>query len=170
MPNTTESAASKVMGAVKDVKATFKGLTGVFKHLMEEHGKVGALINRAKGSSDQKLRAELYPTIRSELLAHEKGEVNVVYPELARFPETSGIVAKHDAEAKQLQNAIAAVDSLSFSDPSWGPTFEHLAKLVDSHVEEEESDFFPKAQDVLGEDEAKALLPRFEAAKRGRST
>ena len=51
MPSSTESTGSKVMGAVKDVKATFKGLTGVFKHLMEEHGKVGALLKRVNGSS-----------------------------------------------------------------------------------------------------------------------
>jgi hemerythrin superfamily protein len=165
MPNTVENVASKAMGAVKDVKATFKGLTGVFKHLMEEHGKVGALIKRVSGSSDETERAELYPTIRRELLAHEKGEVTAVYPVLARFPETKGIAAQHDTEAKELQRAIAAVDALSFDDASWGPAFERLAKLVDAHVEEEESEFFPKAQDVIGENEAKALLTRFEAAK-----
>ena len=52
MPNAMEKAASEVMGAAKDVKAGFKGLTGVFMHLMEEHGKVGALIKRVGMSSD----------------------------------------------------------------------------------------------------------------------
>jgi len=167
MSNPVESAASKVMGAAKDVKATFKGLTGVFKHLMEEHGKVAALLKRVNGSSDEKVRAELYPTIRKELLAHEKGEVDAVYPVLAQFAETRGIAAQHDSEASELKAAIAAVDALAFNDPSWGPEFERLVKLVERHVAEEESDFFPKAQDVLGENEAKALLPRFEAAKQG---
>ena len=165
MPSSLETAGSKLMGAAKDIKATFKGLTGVFKHLMEEHGKVGALLKRLKSSSEESLRAELYPTIRRELLAHEKGEVLVVYPALARFAETAGIAAEHDREAKELQAAIAAVDALSFSDPSWGPTFERLVMLVEAHVKEEEDQFFPKAQDVIGDDEAKALLPRFEQAK-----
>jgi hemerythrin superfamily protein len=153
------------MGAAKDVKATFKGLTGVFKHLMEEHGKVAALIKRVGMNSDVKVRGELYPTIRRELLAHEQGEVDVVYPVLAQFAETSAIAEQHASEAQELQAAIRAVDELSFGDVSWGPAFERLAKLVEAHVEEEESDFFPKAQKVIGEDEAKALLPRFEAAK-----
>ncbi len=167
MPSSIESAASKVMGAAKDVKATFKGLTGVFKHLMEEHGKVGALLKRVSGSSDEKVRAELYPTIRHELLAHERGELAVVYPAIARYPETRGIANQHETEARTLESTIAAIDALSYNDPSWGPAFERLVKLVEEHVEEEESDFFPKAQDVLGENEAKALLPRFEAAKQG---
>jgi hypothetical protein len=53
MPNTVERVASGLMGAAKDVKAGFKGLTGVFMHLMEEHGKVGALIKRVSASDDE---------------------------------------------------------------------------------------------------------------------
>lgn len=167
MPSTIESAGSKLMSTAKDIKATFKGLSGVFKHLMEEHGKVGALLKRLNSSSDESLRAELYPTIRRELLAHEKGEVLAVYPRLAQFAETAPIAAEHEREAKELQSAIAAVDALSFSDPGWGPTFGRLVKLVEAHVKEEEDEYFPKAQEVLGDDEAKALLPRFEQAKQG---
>jgi len=165
MPTAVESTGSKLMGVAKDIKATFKGLTGVFKHLMEEHGKVGALLKRVNSSSEESVRAELYPTIRKELLAHEKGEVMAVYPALAQFAETRHIAAQHAREAKELQSAIAAVDALAFSDASWGPTFERLVMLVETHVEQEEDEFFPKAQEVIGEDEAKALLPRFEQAK-----
>ena len=167
MPNSVEDAASSLMGAAKDIKATFKGLTGVFKHLMEEHGKVAALLMRLKMSSDVKLREELYPSLRYELLAHENGEVLAVYPVLARFAETTAMAAEHYREAEELKAAIAAVDALEFSDANWAPTFDRLVQLVEAHVKEEEAEFFPKAQKVLGEDEAKALLPRFEAAKHG---
>ena len=167
MPNTVENTTSKFMGAAKGIKATFKGLSGVFKHLMEEHGKVAALLERVKASSDPSLRAELYPTIRQELLAHEKGELVAVYPRLAQFPETAKIADEHNRDAQELQAAIAAVDALSFSDVSWGPTFERLLKLVEEHVQQEESEYFPKAQELLGDEEAKAMLPRFEQAKHG---
>jgi hemerythrin superfamily protein len=165
MPNSLENAASKAMGAAKDVKATLKGLTGVFKHLMEEHGKVAALLKRVSMSSDVKVRSELYPTIRRELLSHERGEMDVVYPELARFPETGSISAEHAREAQELETAIQAVDTLPFGDARWSPAFERLVQLVEAHVKEEEGEFFPKAQQVIGEEAAKALLPRFEAAK-----
>jgi hypothetical protein len=154
------------MGAFKDVKATLKGLTGVFKHLMEEHGKVGALIKRVGMTSDASVRAQLYPTIRSELLAHETGELKAVYPVLVQYPETTAIAEQHAREATELKAAIGEVDQFSMGDPGWGPAFERLAKLVEKHVDEEESDFFPKAQKVLGDEIAKQLLPAFEAAKR----
>jgi hypothetical protein len=166
MPNSVENAASELMGAAKNLKATFKGLTGVFKHLMEEHGKVGALLKRLSMTSDEKVRAELYPTIRQELLSHERGEVVAVYPVLAQFAETVAIAAEHGREADELKAAIADVDELSYSDTSWGPTFERLAELVAEHVKKEESEYFPKAQALLGEAQANVLLARFEAAKR----
>lgn len=166
MPNSVNKIVSEAMGALKDVKAGFKGLDGVFMHLMEEHGKVGALIKRVARSDDEALRSELYPTIRRELLAHEAGELKVVYPALAEFPETSAIAAAHAREASELEGAIAEVDALSFTDAGWAPAFERLAALVEQHVEREESEFFPKGQKVLGSERAKQLLSQFEAAKK----
>jgi Hemerythrin HHE cation binding domain len=166
MPNTVEKLASGVMGAAKDVKAGFKGLTGVFMHLMEEHGKVGALIKRVSMSSDVTVRSKLYPTIRSELMSHEKGELKVVYPALAEFPETAAIAAAHAHHASEIEAAIGDLDALPFDSASWAPAFERLAKLVDQHVDLEESNYFPQAQQVLGEERAKRLLIPFEAAKK----
>jgi len=164
--DSTDKMVSGLMGAVKDIKAGFNGLTGVFMHLMEEHGRVGALISRVAKSDDVEVRAELYPTIRRELLAHEKGELKVVYPALANLPGVSGIELMHAREAADLEIALGNVDALTFDDARWGPTFQRLADLIDLHVEHEESEFFPKAQQALGEERAKRLLPEFEAAKK----
>jgi Hemerythrin HHE cation binding domain len=166
MPNRIEKTMSEAMGAAKDIKARVKGLKGVFRHLMEEHGKVGALIKRVSMSSDEKVRAELFPTIRTELLGHESGELMALYPALAEYPETSYIADEHAKQAGEMERAIAELDELSFSDAGWGPAFDRLATLVEQHVTQEESDYFPKAQKVIGEERAEQLLPAFEAAKK----
>jgi Hemerythrin HHE cation binding domain len=165
MPNRVEEATSAAMGALKDVKATVKGLTGVFKHLMEEHGKVSALIARVKLSSDEDVRARLYPTIRADLLGHETGELKTVYPAMAPYPEISGIAEEHARDAGELQRQIAEVDRYAYGDAAWGPAFDRLAMLVQKHVAAEESDYFPKAQKAMGDDLSRRLLPLFESAK-----
>ncbi len=165
MPNSVDKIASGVMGAAKDLKAGFKGLTGVFMHLMEEHGKVGALIKRVGLSSDEGVRAKLFPTIRRQLLAHEKGEMKVVYPALAEFPETAAIAAEHANHATEIEAAIAELDSLPFGAAGWPSAFERLEMLVKEHVKHEENDYFPRAQKLLGEDRAKRMQQEFEAAK-----
>ncbi len=165
MANPIENAAAKAMGTVKAVKAGFNGLRGVFLHLAQEHGEVGELMRHVAKSNDPKVRREHFPHIRAELLSHEKGELSEVYSVLANFEAMRSVVLKHNAEAHDLDKAIAAVDVLEFDSEEWQPAFEHLFALVQTHVEEEESDFFPRAQELIDEDESKVLLKRFEEAK-----
>ena len=166
MPNRVEEVTSAAMGAIKDIKATVKGLTGVFKHLMEEHGKVSALITRVKMSADPEVRARLYPTIRQELFGHESGELRAVYPAMAEYPGLRAIAQEHADDAGDLQRQITEVDRFSFDDPGWTPAFDRLATLVVEHVSKEEGDYFPKAQKAMGSRLSKDLLPVFESAKK----
>jgi len=165
MSNPIEQVAAKAMGTVKAVQAGFNGLRGVFLHLAEEHGEVGALMKSLSKSTDAQFRREHFPHIRAELLAHEKGELSEVYPVLANYQSMRDVVLKHNDQAHTLEKAIADVDAQDFSSPEWGSAFTRLLGLVQAHVEEEEHEFFPRAQQVVDEDESKALLKRYEAAK-----
>ncbi|HEY2735499.1 MAG TPA: hemerythrin domain-containing protein [Polyangiales bacterium] len=149
MTNPLEEIASRAMGAAKGVKATFEGLTGVFRQLAEEHGEVSALLLRVKNSEDPDVRAELFPKIRKELLSHEKGELTIVYPAFQLHPETKMIADKHAQEASQLEKMIETLTTTSVRDSSWPTKFDALVDLVQRHVTEEESKFFPAGERVL---------------------
>jgi iron-sulfur cluster repair protein YtfE (RIC family) len=164
MTNPLDEIASKAMGGVKVVKATLEGLTGVFRHLAQEHGEVSALLLHVKMSSDPKVREELFPKIRKELLSHEKGEVEVVYPAFRAHADTERYADKHDQEASQLEKVIAELSALPVRSENWGTTFDALVELVQRHVTEEESLMFPAGQRVLSA-QADALLTRYESAK-----
>ncbi len=166
MSNPIEQMAAKAMGTVKAVSAGLKGLRGVFLHLAEEHGEVGALMKRVSKTSDAQVRREHFPHIRAELLSHEKGELAEVYSVLANYEQLREVVLKHNDEAHTLEKAIADVDAQDYSSEEWGTSFNRLFSLVQAHVEEEENDFFPKAQEVVDEAESKDILERYEAAKK----
>jgi hypothetical protein len=166
MPNRIEQLAAEAVSAAKDIKAGFKGLTGIFMHLMEEHGRVSALSRRVLATSDDGVRAKLYPTIRRELLTHEKAEVNVLYAALADYPETQAIASEHFVQASDLEGALVELDAISIGDAAWPGAFEKLARLVQKHVEDEEGRYFPLAQKVMGEERAKQLQAAYESAKR----
>ena len=166
MANPIEQISAKAMGTVQAVKAGFNGLRGVFLHLAEEHGEVGSLMKHVKKNSDPQFRREHYPQIRAELLAHERAELSTVYPMLSHYEETRELVVLHNQEARQLESAIEALDALDAATPAWADAFEHLFVLVEQHVAEEENQIFLRAQAAIGEDEAIAMLPRFEAAKK----
>lgn len=155
MPNQLQELAGKAMATVKAAKGTLEGLSGIFKTLMEEHGKVSALLMRVKASNDPELRRELWPTIRQELLSHEKGEVTVLYPAFKRHAETAAIEHEHNADASGLQRLIETLHVMDVADAGWGPTFEQLVASVEKHVALEEDSYFPLGSRVFGDDAEK---------------
>ncbi len=165
MPNRMEEMASKAAGAMKAAKATFKGLSGVFKQLTQEHGEVSALLMRLKMTSEADVRRELFPKIRRELLSHEKGELSVVYPVFRQHPELESIAKSHDAEASQLERTLDELSAMSYEDGAWRSKFATLVDLVSHHTKEEENEYFPTANRLLGDDEAERMKIRYEQAK-----
>lgn len=164
MPTHMDSMIAKGTGAVKAVEARLHGLVGVFKTLSEQHGEAGALLKRVKSDPDK--RAELWPKIRQELVSHEEGELREVYPVLREHPETRAMADRHQAEAGELSSLIDRIHEAEIASEEWGRFFEQLVRTVENHVQEEEKEIFPKAQQVIGAARAKELEPRFLAAKR----
>lgn len=162
----TEQIASKAMGAMKAAKATVKGLGGVFRKLSQEHGEVTALLMRVKRSTDVEVRRHLFPDIRRELLAHEKGELAVVYPAFRRHPALVSIADAHQGEADQIEQVIQQLSTTDYADASWGRIFDRLVDLVMHHATEEENQYFPKASRVMGDDEPNVLEKQYLDAKK----
>jgi hypothetical protein len=160
-----EEVASKVAGGMKAAKATFEGLSGVFKQLTQEHGEITALLVRLKMTSDAEVRRNLFPKIRSDLLAHERGELREVYPAFEQHPDLQGMAKNHEAEAGQLERALDELQTTDYGDESWGSKFEQLVGLVGHHTKEEEDEYFPAANRILGKDEAERLKGRYIEAK-----
>ncbi len=165
MPNRIEKAAATVMGTAKAVKATLTNLHGVFKELEREHGEVTALLLRLKKSSDPGLRRSLFPAIREALLSHEKGELAAVYPKFREHEELVAFADVHDREAGALERTIKRLSELAYEDSAWQSTFLELVDMVSSHVREEENDFFPTANRILGKEAAEQMQVGFLRAK-----
>lgn len=152
MSKATEIAA-KGVGKAKAASAALGGLRGVFRKLAEEHGEVSVLLKRVAKSDDSKIRAEMFPKIREELLAHERTEMEVLYPMLRNLGgEGRELSDHHDEEAKEMEAMIGHLTELSFDAPEWQASFKQLAESVQHHASEEEKKIFPKAQQLLGED------------------
>jgi hemerythrin superfamily protein len=163
MPNRMDSILSTGAGKVKSFKARLAGLTGVWRTLAEQHGEVMVLMDRAK-ASDEKF-TELWPTIKRELVSHEKAEVREVYPTLRTSPITRSLADHHDAEANRLEHLIKTIDELAIGAQDRRDTFQTLIDTVGHHAKEEENEIFPKAQEVFGKEVAERLDANFKAAK-----
>ncbi len=162
MPNRLEERASKNMAAAKTAKA---GAGGVFGKLIQEHEEAAALLRRLRTSTTAGERQRLYAEVRQQLLAHERGELAEVYPVFVRYEATRQIAAAHDANARQIEAAIRALDAAGADGTAWEPALARLVTMVEHHVDEEEREYFPVAQSVLGDELSQALLERYQARK-----
>ncbi|HEX5658879.1 MAG TPA: hemerythrin domain-containing protein [Polyangiales bacterium] len=145
-----EQVTAKVRGKAKVAKGAIEGLSGIFITLMEEHGQVTALLNRLKGSTDVALRRELWPQLRAELLAHEMGELLVLYPVYRAHPEIRHIAEAHEREASKLQPLVEEINALGVEHAQWPDRFAALVQLVHDHVRDEEVDSFREGNRVFG--------------------
>jgi hypothetical protein len=160
-----EEFGEKGLGKARGLKAAVKGLRGVFRTLAEEHGEVSAILNRAKAAKEPEKRLDLWSKVRMELLSHERGETNVVYPEFKKNAQLAHIADEHEKEASDIEARIKELDGIDTASEIWDAKLDDLIKLVKQHVDEEENGYFPEAMNVLGKDEAEELNGRFIAAK-----
>jgi hemerythrin superfamily protein len=158
-----DAALAHGAGKLKAVKPRLDGLTGVFKTLAEQHGEVASLLERVRGNPEK--RTELWPVIRRLLLAHERGEVRELYPVLRMHDATAGFADHHDTEARELEQMIGRLDGVPAMSDAWGAQFDRLADTVIRHADEEETQIFPTAQDVLGEARAQELDSTVQLAR-----
>src|SRR3954453_17921010 len=119
MPNPLEKIASKGAAKVGAIHARAKGLTGVFNKLAEQHKEAAVLLERARSTDDPAKRKDVWQKVRAELLSHEQGELNVIYPELDKHAATRDIVQRHADEADTLETTIRQIDAAGFESQMW---------------------------------------------------
>lgn len=165
MPNIFEETAAKAAGKLGAMKAAVKGLDGVFRQLAEEHKEVATLLPSATLTSDPAKRADTWAKIRQDLTAHEHAELEIVYPEFEMHASLADIVSQHEAEADELEELIRNVDTTPLDSMQWETCVKELQAAVLRHATREENDFFPRAQEVIGERRAEELEELYLSAK-----
>jgi hemerythrin superfamily protein len=160
MPSPLEHAATKgkASGALG---ARGKGLTGVFVNLAEQHKEASRLLRRAESLTDVEQRRDTWGRVRRELLAHEKAELEVIYPALADHPETSDIAERHADEAVELEETIHEIDAAGCAAVNWSTLLLGLIAQLEDHIEDEEHEFFPMALEAMGDEQANRLQQPF---------
>ena len=165
MPNPIENFAAKTAGKAAGLRARAQGLIGVFNVLAQQHEQAASLLTRAKHADDPAKRRDLWSQVRRELICHERAELSTVYPVIEENPTSAQIARAHADSARELEAAIANVDALGYDSGSWQSSLQSLIQLVQQHADQEEKEFFPRAQDTIGKEAAHALERPFLAAQ-----
>jgi len=132
--------------------------------LAQQHKEAASLLTRAKQADNPEKRRELWSAVRRELICHERAELGTVYPVIEENPLSADISRQHAEGARELESAIAGIDALGYESARWQDSLQNLLAVVEQHVEQEEGEFFPRAQETIGKEAAHALERPFMAA------
>lgn len=139
-----------------------------FTLLKTDHKKVAGIFEKLEPTTERgvKTREDLFAQLKNELDVHTRIEEEIFYPALKEAEETHDIVLEGYEEHAVVKTLLAELDELAKDDETWGAKLKVLQENVEHHVEEEETEMFPKAKKVLSEEEVEALGERLEAAKK----
>ena len=165
MSNRTEHVESKMMESYQAGRRHADGLSGVFDELADEHSEISMLLSIEADELDGSNRRHRYSRLRQRLLAHEIFELEELYPILEKYEATTLLAAEHAEDAAAFEAAVKHLDSLDIDGPDWQPEFKRLIVLFEQHVDQEEYDYFPEAQQQLGREESSRLQSRYIAAR-----
>ena len=141
---------------------------GILQDLHDDHEEVASLLEAIPDSDDQFERNSLFQQMRAKLLTHSHAEDEVLYRRLkASRHEASRKFAEegeheHRLVEQQLQKMLAAEDKMT---DAWMAQLTELQKLVDHHVDEEESTGFSCARDEFDKDELETMGTEFQRRK-----
>ncbi|QPD04519.1 MAG: putative Hemerythrin HHE cation binding domain protein [Candidatus Nitrospira kreftii] len=135
--------------------------TGVVEMLKEDHEKVKGLFEEFE-SAEQKQQGDIAATAIMELEVHADLEEKLIYPAIREQIDDDEMMNEAVEEHHLVHVLIKELKKLKPKDEVFQAKFKVLGELVKHHIEEEEGEILPKAQesDIDWESLERAVMKR----------
>jgi hemerythrin-like domain-containing protein len=121
--------------------------------LKADHQKVRNLFQEYEAASDPRAKREIAEEACVQLEMHAQLEENVFYPAVNEETDEGPELVKESLEEHQTMKAlIQALRDMGPDNKAFDTKFKELIRNVEHHVEEEEREMFPLAEEELEED------------------
>ncbi|MGQ3101198.1 MAG: hemerythrin domain-containing protein [Sphingopyxis solisilvae] len=140
--------------------------TKIFARLKADHDRHRELldqIDQTKGDSPE--REKLFEAFRVEVTAHAASEEMSLYATMLGKPDLRDEAQHSVAEHKEIDDMLTELYEMDFGSTGWLTRFRTMKDRYLHHIEEEEDEMFPEAEEGLSEAKQKELLAIFEKEK-----
>jgi hemerythrin superfamily protein len=137
----------------------------IFEYIQKDHRKVSELFEQLLAAHAGHRKKSLFEEIKEELLVHAKSEHDTFYKALEKSAELKEKLTHADKEHKEIEEYLMQLTDISIDTQKWLEKLGELHHAVKHHVDEEESNIFPKAKKILSEEEAKAIAVQMDELK-----
>jgi len=135
-----------------------------FQLLKADHREVAQLFEEME-STDGNGKLRVFEQIRTALELHTHIEETIFYPAVEQPKETHDLTLEAYEEHDVVKKLLQELSRSRTANDEWEAQAKVLRENVEHHVDEEENELFPKAADVLSEDEIEDLGDRMQTEK-----
>lgn len=137
----------------------------IFEALIKDHDLHRELLAKIADSKADDERKALFEQFRVEVTAHAAAEEESLYATMLAKPDLREEAQHSVAEHKEIDDFLKELGDLEIGKDAWDATFKHMMKRYLHHIDEEEEEMFPAAEDGLSGAEEKRLAGVFKRRK-----
>lgn len=140
--------------------------TKIFARLKADHDRHRDLLDRidqTHGDSDE--RRYLFEAFRVEVTAHAASEEMSLYATMLADPDLRDEAQHSVAEHKEIEDFLTELYEMDFASTGWLTRFRTMKHRYLHHIDEEEEEMFPAAEDGLTQARKKEIAAIFAREK-----
>ena len=111
----------------------------------------------------------LFNQLKNALTLHTQVEEQVFYPAMQEFEETREFIGEAIEAHQNVDQILEEMSMLSPSDGDFQTQLEELKETLEHHIDEEEDELFPKAEELCGQKRLDEMGRQMQQIKLGRS-
>jgi hemerythrin superfamily protein len=124
--------------------------------LESQHREVESLFSKIEKARSTASKTKLFEQIADKLAVHAAIEEHHFYPAV-KHKRTEDILLESLEEHLAIKRVLADLLELEAGDETFDAKLEVLKEEVEHHVEEEESDLFPKVRTLIDQEQLEAI-------------
>jgi len=115
--------------------------------LREDHKKVKQLFQDFEQAEDDEAKSKIVAQATTELKIHTAIEEEYFYPAMRKQAKAADLIDEAEEEHLAAKEIIEEIEDMEDDDSGVGEKFRELAREVQHHIQEEEGEIFPKAEE-----------------------
>jgi Hemerythrin HHE cation binding domain. len=138
--------------------------------LKQDHQEAAAMMDRIEsaGEGDPSVMTT-FNQLKEALTLHTQVEEQIFYPALQNNDETEDQISEAFEEHQEVKDLLAEMSGSQLGNEEFMSQMSDLRNSVEHHVEEEENELFPKAQEILGDSRLQEMGQQMMQMKQGKS-
>ena len=138
----------------------------IYRDLKADHDKQRDMLKQLGDlRGDTKKRKSLFETFRLELQSHAAAEEESLYAVMLGNPELRDNARHSVSEHKEVDDLLGEMMDLDFGSDEWEAKFFHMRHRYEHHIDEEEEEMFPAADEQLGDEVEAKMAATYEERK-----